>query len=343
MKTKLFFAVIILTLFVSAPTYSQLGGLKKKATDAVKKSEPEKSNNSTKTKEPTKVPAETQIASQPKPQKDAKGYIIDDPEVKKLLEGKTIYYFSNIPWMYDPSRGYKVVAATVTKTADSLHLFVVAQKQYGGVKQDKMPFGKESNYYYDKKNALYALIQEGDESILFFNHSGWRFHHAGLMSPDKTKVENVSEEILKDKVTPALQEIKKEKDSEKAKKEIAANETFYKSGEVSAVKNNAQLEAQFLKTLNSVASLPTVAEKDKAEYNKVLLISTDWNVEKNELGTPLKMTYSAWAIGKYTKDGACFFQKVYMKKDYLGGGTYGEVKQDISQSPGIISCELIKQ
>ncbi len=43
-----------------------------------------------------------------------------------------------------------------------------------------------------------------------------------------------------------------------------------------------------------------------------------------------------------TTDKKCFFQKVYMKKDYLGGGKYGEVKYDESQEPSIGSCDIIK-
>lgn len=326
-------------------TQAQIGKLKSLGKSALSKTE----NESKKTPEKqtpeikdTKTEQDQPISQ--KRQKDADGYIIDDPEVKKLLDGKTVYYSSDIRLfasLLNYFNSFKMAGVAIMKTPDSLHLFIVAQKQYQGVVSSEIHYNKIGNYYFDSKYKTYAAIQD-DQSILLFNHNGFSPLHSELISPNKSAVEKVTEVELNKKAEPILQEIKKEKDAQNAKANIQENETFFKSGGVSAVKKDPALETKFLKILNQENSYPTVAEKDRVSYKKILLIFTDWTIEKNDFDIPLKMVYAAWAIGSYTADKRCFFQKVYMKKDYLGGGTYGEVKYDESQKPSIGSCDIIK-
>ncbi len=336
---KSFFTIIIAIIISSTSAYSQLGALRNKVKDAATKSSSEKNSSPTKTEEKTKSPSESQTSSLTKTQKDADGYIIDDPEVKKLLSGKNVYFSTDINLFADLlhySSSFKMAGVAVTITNDSLFLFIVAQKQYQGVVSAEVHYCKKSNYYFERTNNSYAVVQD-DKSILLFNSN-----HVESISPNKSAVENVSANDLWPKVRASSKEINKEKDAEAATKKLKADETFYKSGEVIAVKSNPQLEAQFLKILNELNAAPTVPKEDRVIYKKILLKYTDWTVEKNDLGIPLKMVYGTWAIGNYTNSKACFFQKLYMKKDYLGGGKYGNVVFDEAPIPSIISCELLK-
>jgi hypothetical protein len=277
MKTKLFLTIIIAVFISSAPAYSQLGGLKNKVKNTVKQPATESNTpppaETKETTPPPTPPAETQTTAQPKLQKDANGYIIDDPEVKKLLDGKTVYYSTNINMIGELLNDYgtKIAGVVVNTTADSMDLFIVGQKKYGGVSSATIHYGKIGNYYFDKKYKSYAA-EQNDHSIILFNHSDFMPLHAELISLDKNATENVSEADLKKKVDPMLQEIKKLKETQKSKDKIKENETFYKSGGVSAVKSNPQLEAQFLNILNRANALPTVPENERATHKKVLLI-----------------------------------------------------------------------
>lgn len=344
MKTlKTIISCFILVAGIST-AQAQIGKLKSLGRSALS----DKKDNETPEKQKTVVKEEKseqpQQSSPQKRQKDADGYIIDDPEVKKLLEGKTVYYSTDIRLfasLLDFFNSFKMAGVAVRKTPDSLHLFIVAQRQYQGVVSAEVHYNKIDNYYFDSKSKTYAAIQN-DQSILLFNHNSYNPLHSELISPNKSAVEKVTEMELNKKSEPLLQEIKKVKEAQNSKAKNQENETFFKSGGVSAVKKDAALESQFLKVLNQANALPTVDEKERVSYKKILLIFTDWTVEKNDLGIPLKMVYAAWAIGSYTADKKCFFQKVYMKKDYLGGGKYGEVKYDESQAPSIGSCDIIK-
>lgn len=334
---------------------AQFGNIKDKLKDNVKNSKdtkesppPQKSSSLPPESKDTKEARPTQKSSSLPPasdtkktEKDADGYIINDPEVAELFKGKDVYYSTDIRLFASilEANSFKMAGVAVNKTAESLNLFIVAQRHYGGVykKEVTLKFKGGEYYEYESYSSPFYAVVQNDQSILIFNSI-----HAELISKDENVVKNATEQILNEKAKGPLANMKQKREEEKQNKSIAENETFYKSGGVSAVKKDAALEAQFLKVLNQANSLPTVAEKDKAAYKKILLIFTDWTVEKNDLGVPLKMVYASWAIGNYTADKRCFFQKVYMKKDYLGGGKYGEVKYDESQRPSILSCDLIK-
>jgi hypothetical protein len=325
----------ILALAFSAN--AQLGNIKDKVKD--------------KTKETKEIPAQPQTtpASSTDPssietiktEKDANGFIINDPEVAELFKGKDVYHATDIRLfasILETANPFKMAGVAVNKTAQSLGLFVVAQRQYGGVYKKEVSLTLiEGEYYkYESSNPFYAMIQN-DGSILLFNS-----RYSELISKDEATIKSATEENLNARTKEPLAKMKQKSELEKQNNAIAQNESFYKSGGARAVKSDAALESQFLKVLNQANELPTVLEKNRVSYKKVMLIYTDWTVEKNDLGVPLKMVYATWAIGNYTADKRCFFQKVYLKKDYLGGGKYGEVKYDESQSPSIISCELLK-
>ena len=345
MKTlKTLISCCILIIGVSN-VHAQLGKLKSLGKSAVSKTETEDKKTPEKQKpEINDSKAEQQQPVSSKKQKDADGYIIDDPEVKKLLDGKTVYYSTDIKLfasLLNFFNSFKMAGVAVTKTPDSLQLLIVAQKQYQGVVSSEIHYSKIGRYYFESKYKTYAVIQD-DQSILLFNHNSFNPLHSELISPNKSAVEKITEAELNKKAEPILQEIKKGKDTQNEKVKIQENETFFKSGGVSAVKKDPALESQFMKILNLENSYPTVAEKERVVYKKILLIFTDWTIEKNDLGIPIKMTYAAWAIGNYTADKRCFFQKVYMKKDYLGGGKYGDVKFDEGEAPSVGSCDIIK-
>lgn len=327
-------------LALAFSTNAQLGNIKDKVKDRTKESKDTKETpvQPLTTPASSTAPASTETK---KTEKDANGFIINDPEVAELLKGKDVYHstdFRLFASILETANPFKMAGVAVNKTAQSLELFVVAQRQYGGVYKKEVTLNLvEGEYYkYESSNPFYAMIQN-DGSILIFNS-----RYAELISKDEATIKSTTEENLNAKTKEPLAKMKQKSELEKQNKSIAQNENFFKSGGVSAVKTDAALESQFLKVLNQANALPTVPEKDRVSYKKVMLIFTDWTVEKNDLGVPLKMVYATWAIGNYTADKRCFFQKVYLKKDYIGGGKYGEVKYDESQSPSIISCELLK-
>jgi hypothetical protein len=344
LKTIISCCILLIGINTADAQIGKLKSLAKSATTDKKASESpekpkaeakvEKSEQQTEVKQ--EKPEQQQTSSQ-KQQKDADGYVINDPEAAELFKGKDVYQTSDVALynhLLDVSE-CKMAGVVVNKTDDSLLLFIVAQKRYGGVYAKRVSFSHISDKYYQFSN-YYATIQT-DGSVLVFNSIG-----AELISKDENEIKNATKASLQKKAEEPLAEIKKAKEEKNAGKKIQENETFFKSGGVSAVKKDPALETQFLKVLNQENSYPTVAEKDRVSYKKTLLIFTDWTIEKNDLGIPLKMVYAAWAIGSYTADKKCFFQKVYMKKDYLGGGKYGEVKYDESQKPSIGSCDIIK-
>jgi len=336
MKTlKTIISCIILLAGISTAN-AQIGKLKSLAKSATS----DKKDNESPEKQKTEVKEEKPQQQQPaakKLQRDADGYVINDPEVADLFKGKDVYQTSDVAlynYILNVSE-CKMAGVTVNKTDDSLLLSIVAQKRYGGVYSKRVGFSHISDKYYQYSN-YYAAVQK-DGSVLVFNSIG-----AELICKDENEIKTATKASLQKKAEEPLAMIKKANEEKRAGKRIQENETFFKSGGVSAVKKDAALESQFLKVLNQANSYPTVAENERVSYKKILLIFTDWTVEKNDLGIPIKMMYASWAIGSYTADKKCFFQKVYMKKEYLGGGKYGEVKYDESQEPSIGSCDIIK-
>jgi hypothetical protein len=317
-------------LLSSITATAQIGGFKDKLKDKAKDN---------KNIEVTK-PAETPSSAANK--KDADGYIIDDPEVQKLFEGKTVYFctdFALFGSVLNTSNSFKMAGVAVKMEGDNMELLPVGQKQYGGIYKADVLLKKGGNGLFSNGNnskPLYASI-ESDGSILLFN--GLR---AELLSANEQTVKGANKAELEKKSVEKNQLIKAEKAQQKDATNLKENETFFKSGGVASVKKDATLETQFLKVLNDANNLPTVPEKDRAAYKKVMLIFTDWTVEKNALDQPVKMVYAAWAEGNYTADKICFFQKVYFKKDYQGGGVYGPVRFDEAQKPSVVGCELMK-
>lgn len=324
MKTPLLIAGLILACSIYAP--AQIGNIKGKIKE---KTSDSKEATSTETSK--------------KQAKDANGFIINDPEVTALLKGKDVYHstdlrlFSSILGTSNP---FKMAGVGVTKSDETLNLFIVAQKQYGGVYTKDVSLSAHEGNYYEFKSAsapFYAIVQS-DQSILIFNSI-----HAELISKDENAVKSISDEaVLNQKAKEPLAQMKRIRAEENQKNSIAQNEKFYKSGEVKSSKSDSKMEASFLKVLNDANASATIPSNEKAAYSKVMLISNDWSIEKNNLDYPVKMVYAAWAIGSYSADKRCFFQKVYFKKDYIGGGQYGDIKFDEGQSPSVVSCDLLK-
>ena len=323
-----------LLLFITAFSFSaasaQLGSFKDKLKDKTKE------NKNTETVKPT----EGVSASVSK--KDADGYIINDPEVQKLFEGKTVYFCTDYALfgsILNTPNSFKMAGVAVKLEGDYMELLPVGQKQYGGIYKADVILKKTSNGMFSNENSsqpLYATL-ESDGSIFLFNG-----RRAELLSKDEQVIKNANKEALENKSAQKNETIKAAKAQQNEIGKQKENETFYKSGGVAAVKKDATLETQFLKVLNEANKLPTVPENERASYKKVMLIFTDWTIEKNALDQPIKKVYAAWAEGSYTADKRCFFQKVYFKKDYEGGGTYGAVKFDEAQKPSVVGCELMK-
>ena len=318
-----------LFLVFSQISYGQLGGLKDKLNKA--KDVPKESDKP------------TNSASSNKTERDAEGYNINDAEVKALFDGKNKLHTTDIRLfasIFSTSNSFKMAgAAIISDNGSEMELLIVGQKQYGGVYQANEKYKIGSHGFWVSKSASnpYYASKEADGSILLFDS-----RTAELISADEAKVKTANEESLKKIAAPYLAKIKERKSAETQAEKLKENETFYKSGNVKASKSNTILETQFLKVLNDANNLATVPPNDKATYGKIKLIADDWVVKKNNLDQPVKMVYSAWAEGSFTADKHCFFQKVYFKKDYTGGGQYGVVKFDEGQKPAIIACELMK-
>jgi hypothetical protein len=62
-----------------------------------------------------------------------------------------------------------------------------------------------------------------------------------------------------------------------------------------------------------------------------------WTIEKNDLGIPTYKWISACMAIK-TKDGKCGIATTYIRKDYAGGGTYGEQFLYTPTSITIVPC-----
>lgn len=342
--------LLCIAVFTGFTAQAQFGSLKNKLKDKAKEtitqpSSPAKENNASPAAgQPAKEPAIISAsAGSANGSKDANGFLINDPEANALFQGKDVYGSTDIylfSLLLNTSASFKMAGVAVSKTAETLELMPVAKRISQSPLKATVSMKLNAAGYYEYQTNysgnIYAQVQ-GDGSVLLFNAQ-----HAELVSKDEAQLKAATEESLMSKAAAALSVMKVKKNSAKKEKEIQENETYYKSGNVAASKKDAALESKILSVLNGLNNGAGVEEKDKADYTKILLISTDWNVEKNEFGVPLKMTCRAWAIGRYTMSKECFFQKVYMKKDYLGGGTYGDVKFDEGQRPSIVSCAILQ-
>jgi hypothetical protein len=73
------------------------------------------------------------------------------------------------------------------------------------------------------------------------------------------------------------------------------------------------------------------------EVSKVNITRSMWTIEKNDLGIPTYKWISACMAIK-TKDGKCGIATTYIRKDYAGGGTYGEQFLYTPTSITIVPC-----
>lgn len=287
-------------------------------------------------------PKEAITSSPAKIEKDADGYNINDPEVKALFEGKNVYNctdFALFGSILNTPNSFKMAGVAVELSDDNMNIMPVGKKQYGGIYKATVNLKKGATGLFTNESTsqpLYASLEK-DGSILIFNG-----RKAELLSKDEKLITMQNQEALENKGAERFLLVKEAKALENEVKKLRENETFYKTGDVKSVKKDPAMETQFLKVLNDANKLPTVAETERASYKKVMLIFTDWTIEKNALDQPIKMVYAAWAEGSYVSSKKCFFQKVYFKKDYQGGGTYSPVKFDEAQSPSVIGCELMK-
>lgn len=319
-------------LLISGMGYTQIGGLKDKVKDKAKDA-----GQSDK-----KVDAPSTAGSGKATVKDADGYVINDPEVKTAHKNLEVYSstdFALFGSVLETSNPFKMAGVGVNKEGENLTLNIVAQKKYGGILNKEVTLTKNSFGHYQSastSNPVYAQV-ESNGSIHLFNS-----RKSELISKDESLIKAAKEADLQQKANGYIAEMKSANAEASQKKAIEENETFYKSGGVASVKKDAALEAQILKVLNDANKPATVPEKERVNYKKVMLIFTNWEVKKNALDQPVKQIYAAWAEGSYTADGRCFFQKVYVKKDHLGGGQYSEIVFDEAQRPSVVSCDLMK-
>jgi hypothetical protein len=277
--------------------------------------------------------------------KDRNGYIINDPAVEAFLKGKNAYYSTDNDlyrsiingWSYRP---YQIAKIVVTQTGDKLHFLLVEQsKQPGVVAKSEFEYTKVTDQFYrgnhTRGNYTSAILRP-DGTIMLCNSI-----RGELLSKDEKVVASATKAALVKQCNEYLAQMKSLRLASEATARAKQDEAFFITG-VKAAKRNPALEGKFLRVLNAANALPTVAAKDRASYRRVLLVFTDWEVQKNAAGRPLKMVYAAWAIGRFTQSQQCFYHKVYLKKDHLGGGRYGDVRFDEANSPSLGSCTIIK-
>lgn len=71
--------------------------------------------------------------------------------------------------------------------------------------------------------------------------------------------------------------------------------------------------------------------------------SSDWNINKDEFGIPLRKVSNKPVWLAYRENGKCFFTKKYFTREYQGGGKYGPVELATSTADVTpIACENIK-
>lgn len=334
-------ALIAACLTTTFSAQAQLSKAFDKAKDKVKNNDSQTApaNNGTNNSKSESAP----ISTTPKTERDEKGYIINDPEAAKRFIGHEQQFTTDrnlFATLLNFFNDFKMVGSYMDQSGDKLELTVVAQKKYQGIVSNTVTYQKMGEYFKDDKNNTY-LTPLPDGSWLLFQPKPSQ-NAFELIAKDATKIYQIDETGLQATTDAKVAELKKAKAKADQMKLRAQNETFFKSGDIKASTSNPVLEKQFMTILTKENGYPTVPVNEKAAYKKIYLISTDWSLIRNDLDQPKKMTYSAWTIGNYTADGACFFQKVWFKKDYLGGGKYSEVKFDEGEKPSIISCELIK-
>jgi hypothetical protein len=272
--------------------------------------------------------------------KDRNGYIQNDPAVEAFLRGKNTYFSTDFDLYRTILRGYdykpfQVAKVILVKTADKLKFTLVEQsKRPGEVIKNDFEYTKVNEQFYQAQYTS-AILQKDGSIMLCSSIRG------ELLSKNEQATARATKADLVKQCLGYLAQMKTLRDAGNAQVKRQKDEAFFTTG-VKAVKRNAALEGKFLRVLNAANAGPGVAAADRVSYQRVLLIFTDWEVQKNDAGRPIKQVYAAWAIGRFVQSKECFFHKVYLKKDHLGGGRYSDVRFDEAQSPSRGSCDIIK-
>ncbi|HZF99401.1 MAG TPA: hypothetical protein VEY71_00280 [Chitinophagales bacterium] len=337
------FCVAFALMLGPAVTSAQIGGaLKDKAKNATNA----KSNSKNDSKSSTNPSDDkTERAPAEDNNRDEYGVLVSDPAIDAAVKDKNAFYMTQtsdlyryLNTKYKQGTGHFLKRVVADVTPETLNLTFVNAKQNGsGAFTEDIAFTKSTdNYYYHSSSNIYALVQPDNSIVLF---QGGSLDGAELLVKEEAAAKAATADELKKSGNEHKAKIKAKEKEETEKKNAAGNVSVYQN-EVKATHSNAALESQFMKLLNGANA--TAPEADKATWTKIMLKSNDWTVEKNDLGQPVKQSYVAWAVGKYTKDQRCFFHKVYFKKDYLGGGQYSDVKFDEAQRPSVIPCDIVK-
>ncbi|HUC20841.1 MAG TPA: hypothetical protein VMR98_05100, partial [Candidatus Polarisedimenticolaceae bacterium] len=182
--------ISFLALLCTFTSMAQLGNLRNKVKEKVKETKETTIPNQTPVQTPVNDTKNGSSKESTKTEKDADGFIINDPAVTELLKDKNIYHATDISLFADilgTRSSFKMSGVGVNKTDGVLDLFIVAQRQYSGVltKESSLQW-KGDHYESEGSDPFYAVIQT-DGSILIFKE-----RKAELISKDETIVKNAT-------------------------------------------------------------------------------------------------------------------------------------------------------
>ena len=272
--------------------------------------------------------------------KDRQGYVLDDPAVEAFLRGKDTYFSTDFDTYRQILRGYDykpyVVARVIlVRTPDRLRFTLVERsKRPGEVIHNDFEYTRVDDQHFQGQYT--SAFPQKDGTILLC--SGIR---GELLSKDESAVTRATKADVLRRCREPLARARAQRDAARDQTRRQQNEHFFRTG-LKAVKRDAALEGKFRRVLNAANAHPGVPAAERASYQRVLLAFTGWEVHRNGLGQPIKQVYAAWAIGRFVQSKECFFHKVYLKRDHLGGGRYGDVRFDEAQPPSRGSCDVIR-
>ncbi len=206
---------------------------------------------------------------------------------------------------------------------------------------------KEAFYTYEVKTAVIkskkTILINQIEKNLKAEKSIAMVYHIQELEIYKVYAENMikiypNEQKLKDNLNEIVAAQKSFGNAEQFMSKMQANEKKYTANlkmDPPAIQDKG-LE-QFVKNAYQKKQMDGL----QYEVTKVNITRSMWTIEKNELDIPTYKWISACMAIK-TNDGKCGIATTYIRKDYEGGGAYGEPFLHTPTSITILPCENLK-
>lgn len=99
--------------------------------------------------------------------------------------------------------------------------------------------------------------------------------------------------------------------------------------------SNAAIEQQMVTAINN--------EGWKDKFQKAIITSSSWNIEKNSLTGVILYRYLAAVCTTKSSDGKCYYQEFTFRQDYTGGGNYeNKIRFNSYGGKKEIGCDKLK-